>query len=77
VTDGNLVQRDQLIGHLSSALAHGGAGLNDVPVLLRKVLETDAWRERHDVRTAETVHFASFAEFVRTPPTHGLARTWR
>lgn len=67
-----LVQRDQLVDDLRGAIHSGESGLNYVPRLLRKVLETDAWRERFDAKTKQPVAFASFAAFVSTPPTEGL-----
>lgn len=67
-----LVERDQLVTDLRGALYDGRSGLEYVPELLRKLLETEAWRERYDGRSRQPVRFSSFAEFVTTPPTEGL-----
>lgn len=67
-----LIQRDQLVDDLRGAIHSGESGLNYVPRLLRRVLETNAWKERYDAKTRKPVAFESFAEFVRTPPTEGL-----
>lgn len=66
------VENDQIICDLRDALRDGSSGLEYVPRLLRRVLETDAWRQRIDRATHRTVGFASFAEFVETRPTEGL-----
>lgn len=67
-----LVERDQLVDSLRGALADGRSGLSYVPRLLRRVLETQAWRERYDAKTRSVVQFRSFAEFVAAQPTEGL-----
>lgn len=60
-----------LVESLSSAARHGGSALADAPVLLRRVLEEDAWREFVTQR-GEEVRPRSFHEFVTTPPLKGL-----
>lgn len=60
-----------LVESLSSAARHGGSALADAPVLLRRVLEEDAWREFVTQR-GEEVRPRSFREFVTTPPLKGL-----
>lgn len=70
-----LVERDQLVDSLRGALADGRSGLSYVPRLLRRVLETGAWRERYDAKTRAVVRFRSFGEFVGAQPTEGLGTT--
>lgn len=70
-----LIERDQLIGDLRGALHDGESGLMYVPRLLRKVLETEAWRERFDTKTRSRVAFSGFVQFVTTPATEGLGAT--
>lgn len=60
-----------LVESLSSAARHGGSALADAPVLLRRVLEEDAWREFVTQR-GDVVRPRSFHEFVTTPPLKGL-----
>lgn len=67
----NLRQRGGLVAALGSALFHGNAALGDVPLLLRRVLESGAWRE-YETETHQVVHYDRFEAFVTTPPTRGL-----
>lgn len=66
------VENDHLITDLRGAVHNGESGLAYVPRLLKRVLETEAWRERYDVKSRTVVAFRSFAEFVTTPATEGL-----
>lgn len=67
-----LIENDQIICDLRDALRDGASGLAYVPRLLKRVLETDAWRERIDRTSRKPVPFRTFAEFVTTPATEGL-----
>lgn len=60
-----------LVDDLGSAARHGGSALTDAPVLLRKLLEEEAWREFVTQR-GDHVRYARFSEFVTTPPLKGL-----
>lgn len=60
-----------LIDSLGSAARHGGSALADAPVLLRRVLEEEAWREFITQRGDHVVH-QTFVSFVATPPLKGL-----
>lgn len=64
-------QRGTLVEALGSAVFHGGSALGDVPALLKRVLETGAWRE-FETPTHEVVRYDRFAAFVTTSPTRGL-----
>jgi hypothetical protein len=70
VTD-RLRANANLVDSLGSAARHGGSALADAPVLLRRVLEEDAWREFVTQRGDEVRH-ARFADFVTTAPLKGL-----
>ena len=63
-----------LVEALSSSLRATENGLGTVPDLLRRVLEEGSWREFVTPR-GEIVRHEHFAEFVTTPPTHGLGAT--
>jgi len=68
---------DQLRGNalindtLGSALRSGGNALGTVPVLLKRVLTEESWREFVTKRD-EHVQHDRFADFVTTPPLKGL-----
>ncbi|GAA2860272.1 hypothetical protein [Nonomuraea rubra] len=66
------VENDHLITDLRGAVHNGESGLAYVPRLLKKVLETEAWRERYDAKSRSIVAFKSFGDFVTTPATEGL-----
>jgi hypothetical protein len=66
-----LIHNRTLVDSLASAVRDGEAGLDDVPQMLRRVLEEGAWRE-FTTKLGEEVHHERFAEFVTTPPLAGL-----
>ncbi|TYB69761.1 hypothetical protein FXF51_06245 [Nonomuraea sp. PA05] len=66
------VEHDHLVTDLRGAVHNGESGLAYVPRLLKRLLETEAWRERYDVKSRTVVMFKSFMEFVTTPATEGL-----
>lgn len=69
----DLVRNGELVDALRLSLS-STRGLNLVPEAVRAVLDAEAWRDRAEIRTAarERYGFASFAEFVATPPLDGL-----
>ena len=67
----NLRQRGTLVDALGSAVFHGGTALNDVPTLLRRVLEQEVWRD-FETPLHEKVHYDRFEDFVAAPPSKGL-----
>lgn len=69
---GELIEADLVVERLRHAIGEGSAGLNHVPGLLKRTLKEESWRERVISRTGERVEFASFVEFVKTPPLEGL-----
>lgn len=60
-----------LVEALGSALRRGGNALEDVPDLLKRVLEEESWREFVTPR-GELVRHARFVDFVTTAPTQGI-----
>jgi hypothetical protein len=68
-----LVLRGQLTQSLGSALHRGGHALEDVPALLRRVLEERAWLEHTVVETGEIVPgFPSFEAYASAHQPEGL-----
>lgn len=63
--------RGGLVDALSSALDSGGHGLSNVPVLLKRLLAEEGWREFETVR-GEVVRHERFVDFVAAPPLKGL-----
>ena len=53
------------------AIADGETSLGQVPLLLRKVLENDAWKE-FETKMGKHVAYTRFEDFVSTPPLDGL-----
>lgn len=56
---------------LGSALLRGGAALENVPGLLKRLLREEAWRE-FQPKIGPVVRHERFADFVATPPVQGL-----
>jgi hypothetical protein len=63
-----------LVEALGRSLRATESGLGTVPDLLRRVLEEGSWREFVTPR-GDLVQHEHFADFVTTPPTHGLGAT--
>ncbi|WP_049566912.1 hypothetical protein [Streptomyces sp. SBT349] len=60
-----------LVEALGSSLRRGGNALQDVPGLLKRILEEEAWKEFVTPR-GELVMYAEVEDFVRTSPSRGL-----
>lgn len=67
-----LREADIIVGYLRSAVMEGGAGLKDVPGLLKRTIDEELWRERIIIRTGEMVAFHRFIDFVTAQPLEGL-----
>lgn len=63
-----------LVGVLSSALFHGGNQLDDIPMILKRVLREEPWRD-FTTKLGEHVTHERFAEFVTAKPMRGLGTT--
>lgn len=72
----DLIIRDQLAVSLYNAVHEGGHGLEAVPALIKKALETEIWRERIVQITGQRIDgFKSFVEYVHATPPEGLGAT--
>jgi hypothetical protein len=60
------------IAALGSALKNGSSSLGSLPLLLKRVIREEMWREFPTPRSREPVRHDSFERFVVTPPTEGL-----
>lgn len=65
-------EADIVVDCLRSAVMEGGAGLKDVPGLLRRTIDEELWRERVILRTGEVQRFDRFIDFVIEQPLEGL-----
>lgn len=63
-----------LIQALGSGIRSTGNGLADLPALLRRVMEEEAWRA-FVTPLGKLVEHERFIDFVTTPPTAGLGAT--
>jgi len=70
-----IVASNNMIDDLRSAITDGTAGLFDVPLLIKRVIENEVWRERFVLQTKEKTYFSSFEEFVKASPPEGLGTT--
>ena len=59
-----------LVEALWSAVSRGGKSLEQIPGMIKRLLETGAWRKR-TIRTGKIVEHASFYSFLTTPPLNG------
>lgn len=61
---------------LHESLVHmvhrGETGLKEVPALLLKIIQEDAWRERYVPQLEKVVTFEKFIDYVTTPPLAGM-----
>jgi hypothetical protein len=67
----NNKERARLVDALGSAIADGETSLGQVPQLLRKILENDAWKE-FETSMGKHVTYTRFEDFVFKPPLDGL-----
>jgi hypothetical protein len=67
-----LVYYDEITQSLSQAVKWGGAGLGNIPGLLKMVIEKQMWRKRVVVMTGEVKEFRYFEEYVIAHPPEGL-----
>lgn len=63
---------ERVIEYLRTAIFDGNCGLNDVPHLIKRVIQEDLWQKRILPKSNERVTFSSFEEFLRTSPPQGL-----
>ncbi|GAB4415905.1 MAG: hypothetical protein Fur0044_11040 [Anaerolineae bacterium] len=60
---------------LSRSIQEAVAGLDNIPALIRQVIEDAMWREHLDKETGEVFRFDSFKAFIETAPPAGLGTT--
>jgi len=70
----NPKERARLVDALGSAIADGGQSLGQVPQILRKLLEEDAWKD-FETQMGKHITYTRFEDFVTTPPLAGLGTT--
>lgn len=70
-----MVEYDQIVCDLRESLRDTTSGLRYAPQLIRRVLETGAWRKRYDRATRSEVGFDTVDEFIGAKPTEGLGCT--
>ncbi|MDX3550096.1 hypothetical protein PV724_47425 [Streptomyces europaeiscabiei] len=63
-----------LVQALGSGIRSTGNGLADLPALLRRVMEEEAWRS-FVTPMGKLVEYDRFVDFVTTPPSQGLGAT--
>jgi hypothetical protein len=62
----------RVVDCLRSAIVDAGAGLADVPQLLKQVIVEELWRERKSLQSDEHIQFKNFVEFIHAKPPEGL-----
>ena len=70
-----LLENDEVVRSLQSAMHKGEHGLSVVPGLIKRVILEDCWRERESGVLHREVAFRSFAEFLAARPPEGLGAT--
>lgn len=67
-----LVRNGKRVDMLWRSIKEGAASLDNIPGLIRQVIEEDMWREHLHEETGEVFQFENFKEFVVSPPPQGL-----
>lgn len=70
-----LVRNGARVDMLYRSIREGAASLDNVPGLLKQIIEDEMWREHLYEKTGEVFKFNSFKEFVETHPPDGLGAT--
>jgi hypothetical protein len=66
----NETEAGVLVEALWSAVSRGGKSLEQIPGMIKRLLETEAWKKR-TIRTGKIVEHTSFHSFLTTPPLDG------
>jgi hypothetical protein len=66
----NETEAGVLVEALWSAVSRGGKSLEQIPGMIKRLLETEAWKKR-TIRTGKIVEHTSFYSFLTTPPLDG------
>lgn len=67
-----LVRNGKRVDMLSRSIKEGAASLENIPGLIRQVIEEEMWREHLHQETGEVFTFDNFKEFVTASPPQGL-----
>jgi hypothetical protein len=67
-----LVRNGTKVELLSRSIREGVASLDNIPSLIRQVIEQDMWRAHLDEKTGEVFQFDNFKAFIETYPPDGL-----
>ncbi|MBI1878852.1 MAG: hypothetical protein HYR94_11640 [Chloroflexi bacterium] len=67
-----LVRNGTKVELLARSIREGVASLDNIPGLIRQVIEEDMWRAHLDEKTGEVFQFDSFKAFTETYPPDGL-----
>ncbi len=70
-----LVRNGKKVDLLSHSIRDGIASLDNIPPLIRQVIEHQMWQEHFHAQTGRISRFDSFQEFVETDPPQGLGTT--
>jgi hypothetical protein len=66
-----LLENGQFVGDLRGAL-RDAMSLDEVPVILKRILTENRWQSFTIPQTRETVNYTRFEEFAKTKPLEGL-----
>lgn len=69
---GPLIYSNQMTESLAHALFEGEHGLNNAPLLIKRIIEEGHWRKRYIDRLKKVVEFENFVDFVTSDPLPGL-----
>lgn len=69
---GPLIYSNQMTESLAHALFEGEHGLNNAPLLIKRIIEGGHWRKRYVERLKKVVEFERFVDFVTGDPLPGL-----
>lgn len=72
VSQQELIRNGARISMLYHAIRNGSSGLDDVPNLIKQIVQEKMWKSLIVEETGEVVEFASFGEFVKTAPPEGI-----
>lgn len=68
----NLIENHHLVQALWSAVNTSAGSLENVAPLVRRLLETEAWKKREVPQLGkEPIEFTNFSDFIVTPPLKG------
>jgi len=66
------IHNGQLVTGLMEALLDGERSLSNIPLLVKRIIKDEMWRDFYVDRTKQTVTPSAFASFVTAQPMEGL-----